>query len=93
MKNLLVLIFTLPLVIFSQEKIEVKGKVSDGENPIPFANISISNSSVGTASDLDGNYQLQLPSGIYTIQVQAVGFRTFQQKINSEDYNSFRILS
>ena len=87
MKNVLAILFILPLLVVSQDKTIIKGKVTDGENPIPFANISLTNSNMGTAADLDGNYQLQLPSGIYTIKVQAVGFRTFQQKINSEDYN------
>ncbi|PZW44054.1 outer membrane receptor for ferrienterochelin and colicins [Mesonia algae] len=86
MKNLLLIIFMIPLYIFSQENNNIKGKISNGETPIPFANITVINSSVGTAADIDGNYQLTLQPGNYTIQIQAVGFRTLKQNIALEDF-------
>ncbi|WP_400077796.1 carboxypeptidase-like regulatory domain-containing protein [Winogradskyella sp. R77965] len=55
------LFFLIPFVVFSQEKI-AKGLVLDKvtKEPIPYVNISILDSQIGTSSDEDGNYSLTI---------------------------------
>lgn len=56
---------------------KISGKVTDGETgmPLPGANIIIEGTSIGTASDIDGNYSiLNVSPGNYTIKFSMVGF-------------------
>lgn len=53
----------------------VTGRVQDPSGrPIPFANVMLENSSVGTNTDFDGRFDLMLPSGAGTLTVSAAGF-------------------
>jgi CarboxypepD_reg-like domain len=55
----------------------VKGIVVDDSTnaPLPFANIFIANSTIGTVADIDGKYQLnKVPYGIHQIVGSIVGY-------------------
>ncbi len=73
--------------VYSQTQGTLKGKISDKSNneSLPGATIQLlGNLSKGTASDLDGNYELQLDSGFHKIIVAYVGLKsdTLQVFIN-----------
>jgi TonB-linked SusC/RagA family outer membrane protein len=54
--------------------IEITGTVTDQNgDPIPGATISIPGTSVGTVTDLDGNYSLNVPDGA-TVVVSFIGY-------------------
>ena len=59
----------------------VSGSVTDEKGEIlPYANILLKGTTYGTASDLNGNFTLQIPSsGKYSILVKYAGFATFEQ--------------
>ncbi|MBN2571967.1 MAG: TonB-dependent receptor [Ignavibacteriales bacterium] len=60
----------------------ISGKVTSNSTPIPFANIVIKGTSVGTVSDNDGNfYLMNLPQGTYTIIVSSIGYKPIQKTI------------
>lgn len=68
MKQLLAIIATFTFGFnagFSQE-ISISGKVVSGENhnPLPYVNIGIPNKSLGTVSNIDGNFSLKLPKEV-----------------------------
>lgn len=57
----------------------IKGIVLDGKNnePIPFADVVIENSTAGTSTDLDGTYELSgLEPGLYNVVVSFLGYKT-----------------
>ncbi len=56
------------------------GTVNDGEfnDVLPFANILAKGTSVGTTSDFDGKYSLDLEEGIYTISFSYLGYQTVE---------------
>ena len=55
----------------------MKGKVTDGTAPIPSVNILIVGENVGTATNLDGHYSLDLiPIGEYELRFSVVGYET-----------------
>ncbi len=57
----------------------ITGKVTDEltNEPIPFANIIIQNTTTGTITDIDGNYTLaNLEPGLYNLQVSFLGYQT-----------------
>ncbi len=70
--------------LFAQEENfgSVGGKLTDKEmnsEPLPFANIIIKGSSVGTMSDYDGLFVLEnLEPGTYTLSLSFVGYETLE---------------
>ncbi|MCR9183471.1 MAG: TonB-dependent receptor [Flavobacteriaceae bacterium] len=78
-KKLMSLLFTLtlPFFIFSQTG-KLSGTVYDGEynDVLPFATVSIKNTTTGTTSDFEGDYSLELEEGTYTVVYSFVGYET-----------------
>jgi hypothetical protein len=58
----------------------LKGKITDGKEPIPYANIIIVQGGKqfgGAQSDLDGNYTIKpIPPGKYDVKATYVGYQT-----------------
>jgi hypothetical protein len=62
----------------------IKGKVTDGENPIPLVNIIIENTSLGSGTDEEGEYVIRgIAPGDYTLRATAVGWETKTEDITS----------
>jgi len=66
------------IAFFSFSQIRVTGNIKDFKNklPLPYANIGIPKSSVGTLSNSDGSYSLTIPSHLLndTIVFSALGY-------------------
>jgi len=62
---------------------QIQGTISDenGE-PLPYVNIYVKNTSMGTTSNFDGAYNLKLPIESYNIIFQSVGYTPITKKIN-----------
>lgn len=58
------------------QKGEIRGRVYDQINnePLPFASVIIEGSQIGTTTDIDGNYSLNVEPGLYNIQASFVGY-------------------
>lgn len=63
----------------------VTGQVSDlAENGnLPGVNILVKGTTVGTVTDIDGNYTLSLPNGAETLVFSSVGYETREETINN----------
>lgn len=60
----------------------LKGRVTALGEPLVGASVSLENSSVGTITDVSGNYVLSdIPSGVLAINVSYVGFKSVSQTI------------
>lgn len=78
MKYLNFILVLLPFFSFSQTGV-IEGRVYDEINneAIIGANIGIKDSTIGTSSDLDGNYRIEgLKPGLYNIEVSYLGYLT-----------------
>lgn len=64
---------------------EIVGRVVSGEDgtPLPGVNIVIKGTSVGTVTDLDGNYRLPLTQDAHTIVYSFIGLETQEIPINN----------
>jgi len=65
-----------PLLLFSQQG-SIKGRIFDESNnePVPFANIIVFGTTIGSSSDIDGNFTFtSLTPGFVRLTVSAVGF-------------------
>ncbi len=84
--NRKVILFTIVLFLFSfisnAQNNTLKGVTLEGNNAIPFVNIYIKGTTIGTSSDEDGKFELQnIPSGEYRIIASTIGFQPFQTKL------------
>lgn len=61
----------------------IKGKVTDSENgdPIPFANVVVKGTTIGTVCDFDGNYTLRLPKMVDSVSAIYIGYKMRTKKI------------
>jgi iron complex outermembrane recepter protein len=70
----------------------IHGTVTDKKdgNPIVGATISIPDLKIGVAADSNGKYAINgLPRGVYLLQITAVGYGTFSQRV---DFNKTSVL-
>jgi hypothetical protein len=70
-------IFVLPFGVFAQNA-SLKGRVVDAVNnePLPFVNVIISGTTIGTITDMDGNFILTgLEPGFIRVEASFVGYR------------------
>jgi hypothetical protein len=81
--KILILIALLPISVFAQ-KASLTGKVVDAVNnePLPFVNIVVSDTSIGTTTDLNGNFVLKgLTPGFIRLEASFIGYK---QAISAE---------
>jgi hypothetical protein len=86
MKYLITLLIGISSCLVSQESVKPRifGNIIDAETrePIANANIFVSNSSIGTASDKNGYFELRnLPYGRYEIIASVIGYEMLNAKI------------
>ena len=66
---------------------------NDFQDPVPFANIVVKGTGTGTTSDFDGNYELELVEGIYTIVFSFIGYETVEIKDVNVNNNEAAIVN
>lgn len=60
----------------------LKGKITAGGLPVPFASVSVQKTKVGTATDSLGYYQIhKIESGTYKVVVTSVGYTKLEQTV------------
>ncbi|TVR39353.1 MAG: SusC/RagA family TonB-linked outer membrane protein [Bacteroidia bacterium] len=66
---------------------EITGKVVDGEDnlPIPGASVYVKGSTIGTITDLDGNFSLRIPSDARILVFSMMGMETVEEVIGGRD--------
>ncbi|MDD4199527.1 MAG: TonB-dependent receptor, partial [Paludibacter sp.] len=88
MRHLLLLfaIALLSLISYGQRKTDanIVGDVKDsktGEH-IPFINVTINNTVIGTSTDATGHYFLKnLPTGTFTMRINGIGYKTVEKDV------------
>ena len=75
-------LFFFSAIAFAQETGTIAGALTDLEmnnEPLPFANVSVKNTSKGTTSDFDGLFKIEkIPAGTYTLVVSFLGYETIE---------------
>ncbi len=65
---------------------EIRGTVRDADgNPLPGANVLVKGTTIGTQTDFDGNFILDVPEGSNIITVSYIGFITQEVDVTGKD--------
>lgn len=75
---LVLLLLATPILAYSQSTGKLAGQVVDAAgDPLPGANVVLEGTTLGTATDVDGNYFIiGVPVGTYDVQASFVGFQS-----------------
>ena len=85
MKYLLTtLLLFVATIGMAQSTGSIVGKITDKEmndEPLPFANVMIAGSTMGTTTDMDGLFEIaNVEPGTYTVQISFIGYKTLELK-------------
>ncbi|MDZ4148427.1 MAG: TonB-dependent receptor [Flavobacteriaceae bacterium] len=81
MKNIILTIFLSITAFGFAQQATIKGTVNDKDadnQTLPFANVQIKGTSIGTTTDLDGFFTLTVAPGTYTIVFSFIGYETIE---------------
>lgn len=84
-KNLLFTLFlSLILQLSFAQTAEVKGTIisSEGNEPIPGVSVLVKGTTVGSVSDMDGNYTVNVPAGSNVLVFSFIGLASQEIEIN-----------
>lgn len=73
--------------IYEQENEKITGNVSDGENVLPGAMVTVKGTTIGTETDFDGNYEIKIPEGRQTLVFKYLGYKTKEIPANGNPIN------
>lgn len=81
----IILLFACPVVSYSQ--FTVSGRIIDAESkePLNSASVYCQNTTVGTTTNKQGEFSLQLKPGGYELIISYTGYQTKQMQISSTD--------
>ncbi|KAF2330215.1 TonB-dependent receptor [Flavobacterium daemonense] len=70
----------------AKKKSKLKGQIFDDERqPVIGANLYIKELEIGTVTDVNGRYSIEIPNGNYTVSISYVGFKNKEKQINISD--------
>ncbi len=77
-------IISMPLYATAADFGVLKGTITDRNDgePVIGASVMLENTTIGAASDFDGNYSImEIPAGTYSLKVSGVGYAPLVQKV------------
>lgn len=81
--SILFTLLLLPALLIAQ--INIKGKITDNAQPIPWANVVLTSANgdivAGGISDDDGHFNLKTKSGTYKLTISFIGYTNFEKEI------------
>lgn len=84
-KFLLITFLVLCQFINAQEKGTLKGLLTDKEvnnETLPFANVIIKGTTIGSTTDLDGLYLINVPTGNHIVVFSFLGYKTIEKSFS-----------
>ena len=93
-RNLILILILGNASILCQKYVSMNGFVRDDSNgePIAYANVFLSNTSMGAATNNEGYFVLSnVPSGTYEINVAMIGYAVHKEKVDLSFGKSIRL--
>ncbi|MEI7423188.1 MAG: TonB-dependent receptor [Prolixibacteraceae bacterium] len=95
LKVLMIFFSLLPILVNAQKAtaIKLKGKIVDAKSnqPIIGATIAVVSNHLGTYSNENGFFNLNIPSDTSTLVISSIGYKTLTEKLKSNNLSSFTI--
>ena len=83
-KIICIVIIAFSQLLSAQNKATLKGLLTDKESnneSLPFANVFILGTNIGTTTDFDGNYSFKIPAGTHIVSFSFLGYKTVEKTI------------
>lgn len=81
MKNFLPVLLVFIVFAFKAQTFILSGRITDKKEPLPFSTIMVKGTTLGTNSNVNGDYALKLSAGTYDIVYQYVGYSKKTQRV------------
>ncbi|MDG1396828.1 MAG: TonB-dependent receptor [Polaribacter sp.] len=79
---LLITLLAFSCLMNAQDKGKLTGLLTDKEannESLPFANVLIKGTTIGTTTDFDGKYSIQVPAGTHTVEFSFLGYKSVEK--------------
>lgn len=84
-KSLLILMFFMLCALSASAQKTVKGTVSDAAGePLIGVNVIVKGTTAGTVTDVDGNYNLQVPGNNAVLVFSYIGYKTVEVQVGNQ---------
>ncbi len=71
----------------------ISGKITDENNePLPGVNVVVKNTTIGTVTDVEGNYRLNVSDDVTTLVISSVGYMTEEVNINGRSVINLQLM-
>ncbi|WP_422858407.1 TonB-dependent receptor [Flagellimonas sp. S174] len=91
MKLISLFLATLSCSFLFAQNGTVSGTITSDGEPVPFASVFVKGKNIGTTSDVDGTYQLEIPTGEITLVVQSQGYRSQNKELTISQGSSLTV--
>ncbi len=91
----LVILFCLVFALPGYAQFSLQGIIQNGadNSPVPFANVFLANTTLGTLSTEDGKFLLKdIPKGRLELIISCVGFETLKLSVQTTERKLYRII-
>ncbi|MGY8943637.1 MAG: carboxypeptidase-like regulatory domain-containing protein, partial [Flavobacteriales bacterium] len=81
-KFLFVIFIAFSQLLSAQDTGTLSGLLTDKEvnnESLPFANVFIIGTNIGTTTDFDGNYSFKVPAGTHVVSFSFLGYKTVEK--------------
>lgn len=90
-KYLLIVLAMLLTGLMHAQKREITGTVSSGGEPIPEVSVLLKGTSIGVATDFDGNYAIEVQSGDVLV-FSSIGFKSQEIVVGTDNIINIQLL-
>ncbi|WP_289053464.1 TonB-dependent receptor [Carboxylicivirga marina] len=71
---------------------DLNGTITAAGKPLPFATVTINNTTLGVASDMDGEFELGfIPEGEFIVKAQAMGYKPIEKTVSFKKGASIKL--
>lgn len=92
MNKSLIFIFSF-LCTHLSAQIDIKGQILFNNKPVENVTIFLNNTSKGTISNKNGEFNLDIKKGFYQLIISHIGYRTIKYELNTSDYTKPLVFS
>ncbi|WP_108808678.1 TonB-dependent receptor [Aquimarina spinulae] len=88
MKHIFILLLLGSSILRANNTFDISGKVTTNNESLPFVNIYLKGTKIGTVSQENGNFIIEnIPEGNYVLVASFTGFKTYQKQISLHGKN------